>query len=220
MLAIFHDMVKESLEVFMDDFSVYGNSFDNCLNNLDKMLQCCKDENLILNWKKYHFMVKEGIVLGHKNLPFELMCDASEFAVGAVLGQKDGNHFHPSIMASKTLNAAQQKYTITEKELMVVVFAFDTFRPNLELSQMIVYTDHSALRDLFKKQDAKPRLIRWILAMPRVLISKYKDKKGTDTLPSPTTYLGLTMMRQVMTMMSTITFLDETLMEITTRDIP
>ncbi|GKE41085.1 reverse transcriptase domain-containing protein [Tanacetum coccineum] len=66
MLAIFHDMIEESVEVFMDDFSVFGNSFDKCLNNLDKMLQHCKDAHLVLNWEKYHFMVKEGIVLGHK----------------------------------------------------------------------------------------------------------------------------------------------------------
>ncbi|GKA63912.1 reverse transcriptase domain-containing protein [Tanacetum coccineum] len=66
MLAIFHDMIKESIEVFMENFSVFGNSFDNCLNNLDKMLQRCKDANLVLNWEKCHFMVKEGIVLGHK----------------------------------------------------------------------------------------------------------------------------------------------------------
>ncbi|GKB71924.1 reverse transcriptase domain-containing protein [Tanacetum coccineum] len=66
MLAIFHDMIEESVEVYMDDFSVFGNSFDNCLNNLDKMLQRCKDANLVLNWEKCHFMVKEGIVLGHK----------------------------------------------------------------------------------------------------------------------------------------------------------
>ncbi|GJU11023.1 reverse transcriptase domain-containing protein [Tanacetum coccineum] len=66
MLAIFHDMIEESVEVFMDDFSVFGNSFNTCLNNLDKMLQHCKDAHLVLNWKKCHFMVKEGIVLGHK----------------------------------------------------------------------------------------------------------------------------------------------------------
>ncbi|GJT93188.1 reverse transcriptase domain-containing protein [Tanacetum coccineum] len=66
MLAIFHDMIEESVKVFMDDFSVFGNSFDKCLNNLDKMLQRCKDAHLVLNWEKCHFMVKEGIVLGHK----------------------------------------------------------------------------------------------------------------------------------------------------------
>ncbi|GJT34643.1 reverse transcriptase domain-containing protein [Tanacetum coccineum] len=66
MLGIFHDMIEESMEVFMDDFSIFGNSFDNCLNNLDKMLQRCKDANLVLNYEKCHFIVKEGIVLGHK----------------------------------------------------------------------------------------------------------------------------------------------------------
>ncbi|GKG28361.1 reverse transcriptase domain-containing protein, partial [Tanacetum coccineum] len=66
MLAILHDMIEESVEVFMDDFSVFGNSFDSCLNNVDKMLQCCKDANIVLNWEKCHFMVNEDIVLGHK----------------------------------------------------------------------------------------------------------------------------------------------------------
>ncbi|GJY53689.1 reverse transcriptase domain-containing protein [Tanacetum coccineum] len=66
MLAIFHDMIEESVKVFMDDFSVFGNSFNKCLNNLDKMLQHCKDAHLVLNWEKCHFMVKEGIVRGHK----------------------------------------------------------------------------------------------------------------------------------------------------------
>ncbi|GKC56389.1 retrovirus-related pol polyprotein from transposon TNT 1-94 [Tanacetum coccineum] len=66
MLAIYHDMVEESVEVFMDDFFIFGNSFDHFLNNLDKMIQRCKDANLVLNWEKCHFMVKKGIVLGHK----------------------------------------------------------------------------------------------------------------------------------------------------------
>ncbi|GJV69376.1 reverse transcriptase domain-containing protein [Tanacetum coccineum] len=66
MLAIFYDMIEESVEVFMDDFSIFGNSFDTCLNNLDKMLQRCKDTHLVVNWEKCHFMVKQGIMLGHK----------------------------------------------------------------------------------------------------------------------------------------------------------
>nr|GEU90809.1 reverse transcriptase domain-containing protein [Tanacetum cinerariifolium] len=66
MLAIFHNMVKKTMEVFMEDFSVFGNFFENCLSRLDKMLQRCEDTNLFLNWEKSHFMVKEGIVLGHK----------------------------------------------------------------------------------------------------------------------------------------------------------
>ncbi|GKB18065.1 hypothetical protein Tco_0851988 [Tanacetum coccineum] len=66
MLAIFHDMIEESVEVFIDNFTVFGSSFDKCLSNHDKMLQRCKDANLVLNWEKCHFMVKEGIMLGHK----------------------------------------------------------------------------------------------------------------------------------------------------------
>ncbi|GJV60491.1 reverse transcriptase domain-containing protein [Tanacetum coccineum] len=66
MIAIFHDMIEETMEVFMEDFSVFGDSFSSCLSHLDKMLKRCEDTNLVLNWEKYHFMVKEGIVLGHK----------------------------------------------------------------------------------------------------------------------------------------------------------
>ncbi|GJZ10850.1 reverse transcriptase domain-containing protein [Tanacetum coccineum] len=66
MMAIFHDMIKKMMEVFMDDFSVFGNSFENSLSRVDKMLQRCEDTNICLNWEKSHFMVKEGIVLGHK----------------------------------------------------------------------------------------------------------------------------------------------------------
>nr|GEY01015.1 reverse transcriptase domain-containing protein [Tanacetum cinerariifolium] len=66
MLAIFHNMVEKTIEVFMDDFSVFGNSFENCLSRLDKMLQRCEDTKLCLNWEKSHFMVKEGTVLSHK----------------------------------------------------------------------------------------------------------------------------------------------------------
>ncbi|GKE41081.1 reverse transcriptase domain-containing protein [Tanacetum coccineum] len=66
MTAIFHDMIEKTMEVFMDDFLVFGSSFSTCLTNLEKMLKRCKDTNLALNWEKSHFMVKEGIVLGHK----------------------------------------------------------------------------------------------------------------------------------------------------------
>ncbi|GKA82206.1 reverse transcriptase domain-containing protein, partial [Tanacetum coccineum] len=117
------------------------------------------------------------------NLPLELMCDASDFVVGAVLGQKDDKNFHPIYFASKTLNPTQQKYTIIEKELMAVVFAFDKFRSYLILSKTIVNSDHSALKHLFKKQDAKPRLIRWILLLQEFDID-IKDKKG----PFPKSY--------------------------------
>ena len=64
-MSIFSDMIEEIMEVFMDDFSVYGKTFDDCLENLDKVLQRCEEKHLVLNWEKYHFMVREGIVLGH-----------------------------------------------------------------------------------------------------------------------------------------------------------
>ncbi|GJV69761.1 reverse transcriptase domain-containing protein [Tanacetum coccineum] len=112
------------------------------------------------------------------NLPSELMCDASDFTVGAVLGQKDAKNFHPIYFASKTLNPAQQKYTVTEKEIMALVFAICNSDPNLILLKTIV---HLALRHLFKKQDAKPRLIRWILLLQEFDI-EIKGRKGAENV--------------------------------------
>jgi hypothetical protein len=94
------------------------------------------------------------------SLPFELMCDASDFAVGAVLGQKKDKKPHVIYYASKTLNDAQLNYTTTEKELLAVVFALDKFRSYLVGSLVIVFTDHAALKYLLTKQDVKPRLIQ------------------------------------------------------------
>nr|GFA43334.1 reverse transcriptase domain-containing protein [Tanacetum cinerariifolium] len=85
MLAIFHDMVEKTMEVFMDDFSVFGNSFENCLSRLDKMLQRCEDTNLSLNWEKSHFMVNESIVLGHKISKNEIEVDRAKVDVIAKL---------------------------------------------------------------------------------------------------------------------------------------
>nr|GEV27831.1 reverse transcriptase domain-containing protein [Tanacetum cinerariifolium] len=101
------------------------------------------------------------LVVPDWNLPFELMCDASDFAIDVVLGQCKTKHFQPIHYASKTMTEAQIHYTTTEKEMLVVVYAFEKFRPYLILSKSIVYTDHSALKYLLNKQDAKPRLIRW-----------------------------------------------------------
>nr|GEX38373.1 reverse transcriptase domain-containing protein [Tanacetum cinerariifolium] len=85
MLAIFDDMVEKTMEVFMDDFSIFGNSFENCLSHLDKMLQRCEDINLSLNWEKSHSMVKEGIVLGHKISKNEIEVDRAKVDVIAKL---------------------------------------------------------------------------------------------------------------------------------------
>nr|GEV52661.1 reverse transcriptase domain-containing protein [Tanacetum cinerariifolium] len=259
MISIFHDMIEKMVEVFMDDFSVFGNSFGTCLSYLDKMLKRCEDTNLCLNWEKSYFMVKESIVLGHKiskngievdkakvdviaklphpttvkgicsffghadfyrrfiqyfskiarpmtrllekdtpfffskecieafqtlkkklteapilvapdwDLPFELMCDLSDFAIVAVLGQRKTKYFQPIHYASKTMTDAQAHYTTTEKELLAVVYVFEKFLPYLVLSKSIVYTNHSALKYLFNKRDAKPRLVRF--GTPRDIIS-------------------------------------------------
>nr|GEW44603.1 hypothetical protein [Tanacetum cinerariifolium] len=121
------------------------------------------------------------LVVPDWNLPFELMCDASDFAIGAVLGQRKTKHFQPIHYASKTMSEAQIHYTTTEKEMLVVVYAFEKFWPYLVLSKSIVYTDHLALKYLLKKQDAKPRLLRWVLLLQEFNIT-IRDKKGSENL--------------------------------------
>ena len=271
MMAIFSDMVEKTIEIFMDDFSVLGNSFDNCLENLRSVLIRCEETNLVLNWEKCHFMVQEGIVLGNRisargievdrakiegieKLPppssikgirsflghagfyrrfikdfsqiakplfnllvqgipfefdsqclhafsmlkdklvsalivvapdwsfsFELMCDASDFAIGAVLGQKREKVFQVIYYARRTLNDSQLNYATTEKELLAIVFAIDKFRPYLIGNKVVVHTDHSAIKYLMTKRDAKPRLIRWVLLLQEFDV-EIKDKKGIENL--------------------------------------
>nr|GEU65415.1 reverse transcriptase domain-containing protein [Tanacetum cinerariifolium] len=191
MMAIFHDMIEEMMEVFMDDFSVFRDSFSSCLSHLDKMLKRCEDTNLVLNWEKCHFMVKEGIVLGHKISKSRIKVDRAKVVViaklphptsikGAVLGQRKTKHFQRIHYASKTLTDNQAHYTTTEKELLAVVYAFEKFRPYLVLSKTIVYTDHSALKYLLAKEDAKLRLLRWIILLQEfdVIIRDKKEAKN------------------------------------------
>uniref|UniRef100_A0A803PID4 Integrase catalytic domain-containing protein n=1 Tax=Cannabis sativa TaxID=3483 RepID=A0A803PID4_CANSA len=170
----------------MDDFSVFGSSFDNCLRNLEIVLIKCEESNLVLNWEKFHFMVKEGIVLGHKisracievdrakeklisapivttpnqELPFELMCNASDYAIGAILGQRVDSVFHTIYYASRTLNDAQLNYTTKEKEMLAIVFACDKFRPYLignkdKKGTENLDADHQSRLELEESQNAK-----------------------------------------------------------------
>ena len=269
MMAIFFDFIGESMEVFMDDFSVFGPSFDTCLEHLTQILDVCVKKCLVLSWEKSHFMVREGIELGHLvsskslevdkakveviqdlalpksirelrsflghvsfyrhfiqdfakvskpltsplckekdfiieeegkhtfmqlkqslveapilqnpnwDLPFEIMCDALDFAVDAVLVQWIDKKPTTICYASKTLADAQLNYTTTEKELLAVVFAEEKFRPHILGSKIIVYTDHATLKYLLSKKEAKPRLIRWVLLLQEFNF-EIKDEKGSE----------------------------------------
>ena len=92
--------------------------------------------------------------------PFELMCDASDHAIGAVLGQRIDKLPRVIYYASKTLNDAQLNYSTTEKEFLAVIFVLEKFRSYLVGSHVVIYTDHSTIRHLLSKKDAKARLIR------------------------------------------------------------
>ncbi|WJZ95129.1 hypothetical protein VitviT2T_013920 [Vitis vinifera] len=271
MLSIFSDMVERIMEVFMDDITIYGGTFEECLVNLKVVLKRCIEKDLVLNLEKCHFMVRQGIVLGHIiseegievdkakveliaklpspttvkgvrqflghakfykrfiqdfsklsrplceflakdakfvwdercqksfdqlkqfltiapilrapnwQLPFEVMCDATDFAIGAVLGQREDGKPYVIYYASKTLNEAQKNYTTIEKELLAMVFALDKFHAYLVGSFIIAFTDHSTLKYLLTKQDAKARLIRWILLLQEFDL-QIRDKKRVENV--------------------------------------
>ena len=99
------------------------------------------------------------------NREFEIMCDASDFAMGVVLGQKVEKVLKAIYYASKTFNEAQENYSTTEKEMLAIVFACEKFRPYILGSHVIIHTDHAAIKYLMAKKETKPRLIRWVLLL-------------------------------------------------------
>ncbi|XP_049342913.1 uncharacterized protein LOC125807236 [Solanum verrucosum] len=214
-MAIFHDMVEDFVEVFMDDFSLFvregtvlGHKISKSELQVDKAkvevieklptpitvkgvrsflgyvgfyMRLIKDFSkttrpmcsLLEKHTKFVFdekcfqafeLLKKKLIEAHIliapnwELHFELMCDTSDIVVEAVLGQRKEKMFHSINYASKTLDAAQSNYSVTEKEMLALVFAFDKFRSYLVGTKVIVYTDHTAIRYLFNKKDAKPRL--------------------------------------------------------------
>nr|GEY99208.1 reverse transcriptase domain-containing protein [Tanacetum cinerariifolium] len=291
MMAIFYDMIKKTMKVFMDDFLVFGNSFGTCLSHLEKTLKRCEDTNLCLNWEKSHFMVKEGIVLGHKiskngievdkakvdviaklphlttfkgirsflghvgfyrrfirdflkisrtmthllekdtpfffcskecveafqtlkrklteapmiapdwYLPFERMCDASDFAIGVVLWQCQENHFRPIHYASKTMTEAESNYTMTEKEMLswyskvrllrwVLLLQEFKFKPiKVELKDLPPHLKYAFLEGDVKfpvinakylSVEEKTALITVLKSHKRAITWKLSDIKGID----------------------------------------
>ena len=115
------------------------------------------------------------------HLPFEVMCDASDLAVRAVLRQRVEGKPYVVYYASKTLNEAQRSYTTTEKELLAVVYTLDKFRSYLIGSDIVIFTDHSTLKYLLTKYNAKARLIRWVLLLQEFNL-QIRDKKGVENV--------------------------------------
>ena len=111
------------------------------------------------------------------NREFEIMCNASDYAMGAVLGQKDEKVFKAIYYASKTFNEAQENYSTIEKEMLTIVFACEKFRPYMLGSHVIIHTDHATIKYLMAKKEAKPRLIRWVLLLQEFDL-EIKYKKG------------------------------------------
>ena len=99
------------------------------------------------------------------NSEFEIMCDASDYAMGAILGQNAEKVFRAIYYARKTFNEAQENYSTTEKEMLAMVFACEKFKPYILGSHVIIYTDHATIKYFMAKKEAKSRLIRWVLLL-------------------------------------------------------
>nr|GEZ44319.1 reverse transcriptase domain-containing protein [Tanacetum cinerariifolium] len=152
----------------------------------ERMLKRCEDTNLCLNWEKSHFMVKEGIVLGHKISKEGIEVDKAKVDVITKLPHlttvKGIRSFlcHASFYR-RTMTEEKYNYTTTEKEMLAVVYAFEKFWSYLIMNKSIVYTDHSALKYLFAKKDSKARLLHWVLLLQEFTF-KVIDIKGVENL--------------------------------------
>jgi hypothetical protein len=270
-LGIFSDLTQDCVEIYMDDFTVYGDDYDQALANLDKVLTRCQETNLALSNEKCKMLMTEGIVLGHHisvtgikvdpakievitnlpppqsqkdvrnflghagyyrrfienftkiatpmfklltkdvkfywdsfyqndvdtlkeklsitpvlrgpnwSLPFHISTDASDTALGVVLGQKDNLITHAIYFISKNLTPTEYNYTVTEKEFLVVVYSINKFRHYITGYKFFIHTDHFAIIFLINKPITNGRITRWLLLLQEFNIT-IVDRPGKENL--------------------------------------
>ena len=163
---------------FIQDFSKIAKPLCGLLEN-DVKFEFTEECEVAFRVLKQKLSTAPVIVAPDWDMPFEIMADASDLAIGAALGQRHNKIFHPIYFVSKLLNEAQQNYTTTEKELLAVVYAMEKFRAYILGYKVICHTDHAAFRYLLSKNDAKPRLIRWLLLLQEFDL-EVVDRKGSS----------------------------------------